>query len=70
MVEAASIDSNKTIGDPDRLAVARRALNVWAAESLQDYVLDIDKNGTVSDADRLFVARAALLPTWQPKSCP
>jgi hypothetical protein len=58
------------IGDSDRLAVARRALNIWPAEPVQDYVLDIDKNGGVADPDRLFVARAALLPDWLPKSCP
>jgi hypothetical protein len=58
------------VNDADRLAVARRALGIWAPEPNQDYVLDIDKNGTVGDPDRLFVARAALLPApWTPKSC-
>jgi hypothetical protein len=70
MVEIASIDGNKMIGDPDRLAVARRALGIWTPDAAQDYVLDIDKNGVVGDPDRLFVARAALLPAWLPKSCP
>jgi hypothetical protein len=70
LVETASIDGNKSVADPDRLAVARRALGVWGPHAAQDYVLDIDKNGTVNDVDRLFVARAALLPAWQPKSCP
>jgi hypothetical protein len=70
LVELASIDGNKTSGDSDRLAVARRALNVWGPEPEQDVVLDIDKNGTVNDSDRLFVARAVLLPAWVPKSCP
>jgi hypothetical protein len=70
LVEIASIDANKAVGDPDRLAVARRALNIWAPEPNQDYVLDISKNGTIGDEDRLFVARAALLPDWLPKSCP
>jgi hypothetical protein len=70
LVETASIDANKTINDVDRLAVARRALGIWAYEAAQDYALDMNKNGTVEDADRLFVARAALLPDWLPKSCP
>jgi hypothetical protein len=70
LVEAASIDGNKTIGDSDRLSVARRALGIWGANVAQDYVLDIDKNGVVGDADRLFAARAAVLPDWLPKSCP
>jgi hypothetical protein len=70
MVELASIDGNTTVGDPDRLAVARRALGIWGPNVNQDYVLDIDKNGVVGDPDRLFVARAALLPApWVPKSC-
>lgn len=70
MVEAASVDDNKTIGDADRLSVARRALGIWGAEAAQDHALDIDKNGTVGDPDRLFAARAALMPDWLPKSCP
>jgi hypothetical protein len=70
MVEAASIDGNKSVGDPDRLSVARRALNIWVPNVNQDYALDIDKNGVVGDPDRLFAARAALLPDWLPKSCP
>jgi hypothetical protein len=70
LVEIASIDGNKTSGDSDRLAVARRALNVWGAEPQQDYVLDINKDGVVSDPDRLFVARAVLLVDWLPKVCP
>jgi hypothetical protein len=73
MVELASVDGNMAVGDPDRLAVARRALNIPpfnVAITTQDYVLDLDKNGTVADPDRLFVARAALLPApWTPKSC-
>lgn len=70
MVELASVDGNLAVTDADRLAVARRALNVYAPEPNQDYVLDIDKNGVVGDPDRLFVARAALLPApWTPKSC-
>ena len=70
MVETASVDANRTVSDADRLAVARRALNIWGSEPQQDYALDIDKNGAVGDPDRLFVARAALLPDWLPKSCP
>jgi hypothetical protein len=70
LVETASIDANRAVGDPDRLAVARRALNIWGANPAQDYVLDMDKNGVVADPDRLFVARAALLSDWLPKSCP
>jgi hypothetical protein len=70
LVEIASIDGNKASGDSDRLAVARRALNVWGAEPQQDYVLDINKDGVVSDPDRLFVARAVLLSNWLPKGCP
>jgi hypothetical protein len=69
-VEVASVDSNWVVTDVDRLAVARRAVGVWAPEAVQDYALDIDKNGTVGDPDRLFVARAALLPDWLPKVCP
>jgi hypothetical protein len=69
LVEAASVDGNTVIGDGDRLAVARRALGLMAAQAAQDYVLDISKNGQVDDADRLLVARAALLPAWQPKTC-
>jgi hypothetical protein len=70
LVEVASVDDNKTIGDADRLSVARRALGILGAEPAQDHALDLDKNGAVGDADRLFVARAALMPDWQPKSCP
>jgi sugar lactone lactonase YvrE len=70
LVELASIDTNKTVGDADRLSVTRRALGLWPSHRTQDYVLDIDKNGVVGDTDRLFVARAALLPDWLPKSCP
>jgi hypothetical protein len=70
MVEAASVDENKSITDIDRLAVARRALGIWGADSAQDHALDIDKSGFVGDPDRLFVARAALMPDWLPKSCP
>jgi hypothetical protein len=70
LVEIASVDGNRAIGDGDRLAVARRALNIWGPDTNQDWVLDIDGNGTVGDPDRLFVARAALLPDWQPKTCP
>jgi hypothetical protein len=70
MVEAASFDDNKMIADPDRLAVARRALGIWAPDPVQDHALDVDKNGVVGDPDRLFVARAALMPDWLPKSCP
>jgi hypothetical protein len=69
LVEAASVDGNADVSDSDRLSVARRALNLWAPEAGQDYVLDLDKNGTVTDADRLFAARAALLPDWLPKTC-
>jgi hypothetical protein len=71
LVETASVDDNRAIGDPDRLAVARMALGIWTPMGLDDvYALDIDKNGMVGDNDRLFVARAALLPAWQPKNCP
>jgi hypothetical protein len=69
LVELASVDGNKFINDSDRLAVARRALNIWPPEPDQDVVLDINKDGTVSDPDRLFVARAALLSAWVPKNC-
>jgi hypothetical protein len=69
MVEIASVDGNRSIGDADRLSVARRALNIWGPDVDQDWVLDISANGTVGDEDRLFVARAALLPDWQPKMC-
>jgi hypothetical protein len=69
MVEIASVDENRAIGDPDRLSVARRALNIWGPDRDQDWVLDISANGTVDDPDRLFAARAALLPDWQPKLC-
>jgi hypothetical protein len=70
VVEMASVDGINAVGDPDRLAVARRALGIWAPHPAQDYVLDINKDGAVTDPDRLFVARAALLPDWLPKSCP
>jgi hypothetical protein len=70
LVEIASVDGNRAIGDPDRLSVARRALNIWGPDAAQDWVLDIDANGAVGDPDRLFVARAALLPDWLPKTCP
>jgi hypothetical protein len=70
LVEIASVDGNRAIGDADRLSVARRALNIWGPDSDQDWVLDISANGSVDDPDRLFVARAALLPDWQPKLCP
>jgi plastocyanin len=69
LVEIASIDSNKAIGDTDRLAVARRALGIWGPEGYQDLALDISKNRVIGDEDRLFVARAALMPDWLPKSC-
>jgi glucose/arabinose dehydrogenase len=69
LVEFASVDDNSAVTDADRLAVARRALNIWAPEPVQNYALDIDKNGAVGDPDRLFVARAALLAAWQPKLC-
>jgi hypothetical protein len=69
LVEIASVDGNLIVGDPDRLAVARRALGIWGPHGGQDYVLDIDRNGTVGDPDRLFVARAALLEDWLPKAC-
>jgi hypothetical protein len=70
MVELGSVDGNLTVGDVDRLVVARRALGLIAPEPSQDYVLDIDKNGVVGNPDRLFVARAALLGApWTPKSC-
>jgi hypothetical protein len=68
-VEIASVDGDRSVDDPDRLAVARRALKVWGPNVDQDYVFDIDKNGSVGDPDRLFVARAALQPGL-PKSCP
>jgi uncharacterized protein YycO len=69
LVEIASVDGSKSVGDPDRLSVARRALGIWSPEPNQDYVLDISKNGVVGDEDRLFVARAALLDDWLPKMC-
>jgi hypothetical protein len=58
------------VADPDRLAVARRALGLMAPHPAQDYVLDISRNGNVGQEDYLFVARAALLPDWLPKVCP
>jgi subtilisin family serine protease len=70
LVETASVDGNKAVTDADRLAVARRALNIWGPNPEHDIVFDIDKNGVVGDSDRLFVARAALLAAWQPKTCP
>jgi hypothetical protein len=70
LVEVASIDGDRFVTTTDRLAVARRSLNVWAPDPAQDYVLDIDKDGNVGIGDRLFVARAQLLSDWQPKSCP
>jgi hypothetical protein len=69
MVEIASTDGNRAVDDGDRLATARRALNILPADPIQDYALDANKNGVVEDSDRLFVARAALLPSWQPKIC-
>jgi hypothetical protein len=70
LVEVASVSDNKAVENADRLAVARRALNIWGPDPAQDYALDIDKNGQVLDADRLFVSRAALLGDWLPKTCP
>jgi hypothetical protein len=70
MVEVGSVNGNRALEDADRLAVARRALNVLAVNVEQDYVLDISKNGVVDDGDRLFVARAVLLSDWLPKACP
>jgi hypothetical protein len=70
MVEVGSVNGNRALEDADRLAVARRALNVLAVDVEQDYVLDISKNGVVDDGDRLFVARAVLLSDWLPKACP
>jgi hypothetical protein len=70
LVEVASVDDNRAATDSDRLAVARRALDIWPPSAAQDYVLDIDHNGVVGDPDRLFVARAVLLETWVPKACP
>jgi subtilisin family serine protease len=70
LVETASVDQNRAITDADRLALARRTLNIWLPDAAQDYALDLDKNGALGDAERLFVARAALLPDWSPKSCP
>jgi hypothetical protein len=67
LVELASVDANKVVGDSDRLAVARRALGIFAPNADQDYALDMSKNGTVGDEDRLFVARAALI--WLPAPC-
>jgi hypothetical protein len=69
LVEVASVDTNRAVTDADRLAVARRALGIWAPHAGQDWLLDINKNGVVEDSDRLFAARAALLPDWQPKLC-
>jgi hypothetical protein len=69
MTEIASVDGNRAITDADRLAVARRALGIYASHPGQDWLLDVSANGVVDDADRLFVARAALLPEWQPKTC-
>jgi hypothetical protein len=75
LVETASVDGNKTSGDPDRLAVARRVLLQSPYDQPgyvpdQDYVFDVSKNKMLGDEDRLFVARAVLLPDWLPKSCP
>jgi hypothetical protein len=70
LVEIASVDLDRRVGDPDRLAVARRALLILPADAQQDYVLDISKNGAVDDADRLLVARVSLGLAPQPNSCP
>jgi len=69
LVEVASVDGDTIVALADRLAVARRSLNIWPPQPVQDYVLDIDRNGDVGISDRLFVARAQLLADWQPKSC-
>jgi hypothetical protein len=69
MVELASIDGNYALTDPDRVAVTRRYLGIWAPEPEMDRAFDMDKNGAITDPDRLFVARAVLLPEWQPKFC-
>jgi hypothetical protein len=70
LVETVSVDGNRAITDADRIAVARRVLDVWPPDVDQDYTFDIDKNGFMTDADRIFVSRAALLPAWLPKTCP
>jgi hypothetical protein len=70
LVEIASVDGNKTLTDVDRIAVARRAAEIWGPDPAQDYVLDVNKNGSVNDVDRIFVARAVALDAWLPKSCP
>jgi hypothetical protein len=69
MVEIGSVNGNRALDDGDRLAVTRRALNLIAANSEQDYVLDVSKNGVIDDSDRLFVTRAVVLPDWLPKGC-
>jgi hypothetical protein len=60
--EVADIDGNGSVGDSDRLVVARVALNVsgWVG----DANFDIKASGVIDDPDRLFVARAVLLPSF------
>jgi hypothetical protein len=67
LVEVASVDTNRAVGDADRLAVARRVLGIWPADPDQDYAFDHTKNGVMEDTDRLFAARAALI--WVPPPC-
>jgi hypothetical protein len=69
LVEVASVDDDVFIDIADRLAVARRSLNIWPSSPGLDYVMDVNRNGFVDIADRMFVARAQLLTDWQPKSC-
>jgi cell division septation protein DedD len=67
-VEVGSVDGDKAVADPDRLAVTRRALGIYAPQVDQDYVLDISKNGTVDDPDRLLVARLQFV--YMVPACP
>jgi hypothetical protein len=67
LVEIVSVDGNRSVGDADRLAVARRALGIWGPQVDQDYALDMSKNGVVGDEDRLYAARAVLI--WAPPPC-
>jgi hypothetical protein len=67
LVEIASVDGNRAVGDTDRIAVARAATGIWTPHPDQSYAFDVSKNGAVDDSDRIFVARAALI--WTPPPC-
>jgi hypothetical protein len=69
IVEVYSVDNTMSIGDGDRIIVARRALGILPPHPALDYVVDVDRNGFVQDTDRILVARAVFFPDWQPKTC-